>query len=242
PCVIVDKAGHILVWYLPQLLSDSQQKKLIDATEHLNPILKGTVNGKTWRTDPTAFVDDGTQTMQAGTQTFSPGWFGIGHGTSLSIRKNIKHGVGEWMDDTMGVEEYLNLVTSITHPELYQAGKQALGKLQQMKDTQEFAEKWTSIYSGLSVITNRETEEHRDRHGSYEWYDQLVSVGSYEAASFELPELGAKLDYKPGTVIQLCGNLLQHKVQAWGSGDRVCYAHFIRKDVFNHLHVLYPDW
>lgn len=154
----------------------------------------------------------------------------------------MDQGVNIWLNNTSQVENYLNLVTSITHPGLYEAGKEALEKLREKDSTQEYAQQWTSLYSGMSVITNHKTRKHCDRHGSYEWYDQLVSVGSYTTATFQLPEIGASLEYGPGTVIQLCGNLLQHKVKAWGSGDRVCYAHFIRKDVFHRLGVFYPNW
>jgi hypothetical protein len=39
-------------------------------------------------------------------------------------------------------------------------------------------------------------------------------------------------------VVLLCGKLLCHEVPFWGSGDRVCWAHFMREAVLNSLGVL----
>lgn len=81
-----------------------------------------------------------------------------------------------------------------------------------------------------------------DNNGSWAWYDQVVSIGTYHQAILGMPDLKATFDYKPGTVIQFSGNLLLHEVGKWDSGDRICYAHFVKKAIFDKMEIPYPDW
>jgi hypothetical protein len=147
------------------------------------------------------------------------------------------------MTSIQPVSVFLNKILALTHPSLHDAGAVALERLQENEDTREYAKKWKSTFSGISVVSNRVSPIHRDHHGMLEWYDQLVGFGTYHSASLVIPELGASFDYRPGTVIHLCGNLLQHGLDSWEGGDRFCYAHFFRKDVLKRLVVEdLPSW
>jgi hypothetical protein len=57
----------------------------------------------------------------------------------------------------------------------------------------------------------------------------------------ELPGLGVSLEYSPGTVVGLLGMVLEHVVPMV-KGDRVCYAYFMRDNVYDWAKVLYKDW
>jgi hypothetical protein len=57
-----------------------------------------------------------------------------------------------------------------------------------------------------------------------------------------LHDLGLNLAYYPGSVVGLCGTIFEHEVRAWGSGDRVCYAHFMRETVRQRLGVPAAGW
>jgi hypothetical protein len=135
-----------------------------------------------------------------------------------------------------------NDVLSLIHPRLYENAMQGLVKLRTLPLTMEKASIWTSAYSGISVMTNRRSIPHRDRWGSPPWYDFLLNTGNYEGASLDFPELGLSLRYEAGTGVALCGNILLHKVDYWGSGDRVCYAMFLRKAVLERLESHYVGW
>ena len=50
------------------------------------------------------------------------------------------------------------------------------------------------------------------------------------------------LEYSSGTVVSFCGSILEHEVQTWGVGDRVCYAHFMRETVRNRLDAPPAGW
>jgi hypothetical protein len=55
-------------------------------------------------------------------------------------------------------------------------------------------------------------------------------------------DLGLELEYSSRSVVGLCGSILEHKVHAWGAGDRVCYAHFMQEAVWKHLGVEPTGW
>jgi len=94
---------------------------------------------------------------------------------------------------------------------------------------------WPTAASGVSVIANRASVCHVDTKGSKEWYDFLLTAGTYKECGFCLPDLQLQLKYLPGTVVALNGRILRHEVLEWKGGDRVCYAHWTRPNVLEAL-------
>lgn len=93
------------------------------------------------------------------------------------------------------MELLFNGITALTSVELYNAGVQAAEKIQSGKYTDRShpnGQLWPSCYTGISVISNRITDAHRDRGGCDEWYDLLVSAGTHSKA-----------------LLQVCGSNLQ---------------------------------
>ena len=154
----------------------------------------------------------------------------------------MNKGVRNWLKNITDPLKFLDNILSITHPTLYDAAHQVMEKLKADPITGQYALLWPTVYSGLSPITNRTSKEHRDHFGVYPWYDQVVTFGSYQSGTFNLPEFGATFQYNPGTMMQFCGNLLLYSVNGWETGDRYCYASFFRKDVFERLGVELPRW
>ena len=140
-------------------------------------------------------------------------------------------------------EKFLNLTLSLIHPELFKCGLSMLQKLRQLETTKEVASKWQSVYSGIAIISNRATPSHRDSKGRPEWFDTLLNYsGIGNKAQLLIKDLGLTLDYSTGTVVGFCGSILQHEVRSCGSGDRVCYAHFMRDSVRKRLGVAPGGW
>ncbi|KAG1817218.1 uncharacterized protein BJ212DRAFT_1216342, partial [Suillus subaureus] len=83
---------------------------------------------------------------------------------------------------------------------------------------------WPSIFSRIKVIVNRETPHHWDPGASPSFYNLLVSLGKAHQAILNLPDLGAELEYPPGTMIYISGRVLEHGIPAWGDGERVIIA------------------
>jgi hypothetical protein len=131
----------------------------------------------------------------------------------------------------------------LIHPELFKCGLAMLKKLRLLDTTMNIAREWQSVNSGISVISNRKTPSHRDTKGRIEWYDTLLSYSNGAARPrLSLNDLGMELEYSSGTVVGFCGTVLQHEVNSWGIGDRVCYAHFMREAVRERLDVPAAGW
>jgi hypothetical protein len=139
------------------------------------------------------------------------------------------------MSSTVKPIRILNDLTALIHPDLHQAGMSALETLRTDPDTAALAKEWTSVFTGIAVVSNRRTKKHRDGKSKLNWYDVLVSLGTQDSAIFGMPELGLKMLYKPGTVVALSGSIFLHEVGDWGEGDRVCYAFFMRAKVLEQL-------
>jgi len=147
------------------------------------------------------------------------------------------------MKATKDAEIFLNLALSLIHPDLFQSGVLMLRKLQALKTTKAIASEWQSVYTGIQIISNRLTPLHRDSKGRPEWFDILASYcGGGSIPHLLVQDLGLELDYASGTVVGLCGTIFEHGVRAWGGGDRVCYAHFMREAVRERLEVHPASW
>ena len=100
PCILVDRHGIILAWYLPGILSDyrqvaipfplsdlsgisdASQNTMLEAQKKLRPSLKQPQSGGCWRNDSQYFNSEGEGTP--GTVTLSPAWFPQAHDVSPS--------------------------------------------------------------------------------------------------------------------------------------------------------------
>jgi hypothetical protein len=152
-----------------------------------------------------------------------------------------------WMAAIQPTETILNEITALTHRALYKAGFMAVTKIVQNDkldkvETHKNAEEWPSVYTGIGVIVNRLTTRHRDPGGCPEWYDLLTSCGTHTKAELAIPEVGATFSYSPGTVIEICGKVLSHKVAGWEGGERICMAHYMRNMVHDRLEIDKPIW
>ena len=102
-----------------------------------------------------------------------------------------------------------------------------------LKDGSKFREvlkTWCNPFSGLALICNRKTPLHRDNNSRYCWYDILATLGTYGNLSIDIPAIGMKFSYKPGTMMAIAGRAFTHGVDM-ADGERICFAYFIRDKV-----------
>jgi hypothetical protein len=162
---------------------------------------------------------------------------------SHNLRKQSHRGPSDWLGLSKEVEIFLNLTISLINPPLFQSGLQMLHILRKSELTKEIANQWQSIYTGISIISNRTTPAHRDSKGRPEWYDTLISYSDPSTRPrLLIDDVGLDLDYPSGTVVSFCGSIFSHEVKYWGEGDRVCYAHFMREAVRKRLDVAAAGW
>jgi len=73
------------------------------------------------------------------------------------------------------------------------------------------------------------------------WFDVLATFGEYTDGRMELPSLGVRLEYNPGTMVALAGRVVPHGV-AESKGKRVCLAYFMRDRVQEKAGVRAAGW
>lgn len=143
----------------------------------------------------------------------------------------------------------VDAVNSLVNPDQYKRGVELMSKLRTYsKDRGELAKigaaakDWPSSFSGISILANRKTQEHRDNGGHWAWYDMLLTAGSYTHCTLDLPDLDINIAYPPRSLIALTGKTLKHAVPDWEGGDRICWAHFIRRMLLHKHQLVYPGW
>ena len=145
-------------------------------------------------------------------------------------------------------DEDLGAIQGVLNPDLFQAGLNALHTLSMLSEQDgrvvhhevmmEVLKTWAFPCSALQVICNRCCPTHRDFQGGAENFDILATVGNYTGACFEVPTLGVRFAYEPGTIVVLLSYLLEHGVSEV-QGDRITIAGFHRPDVHKQfMHTL----
>ena len=218
-------------------------------------------NGTSWR-DALNYFHSGEHLE--GVLNISPGWFQKCHDVSglmsrlYSLMLILNQGrsqqypqpsanirlsaVSDWLDAISESNGVLSAILSVIHPKLYDAGLETIKRLQNTPEiAQDALSRWASVFSGVALISNRTTPSHRDGSSRVNWYDILVTLGRYRNCHLELPGLGVSLEYGPGTVVGLSGQVIEHGVPNY-EGDRVSYAYFMRDNVHEWANIPCKDW
>ncbi|KAK7434929.1 hypothetical protein VKT23_019932 [Stygiomarasmius scandens] len=252
--VFVDEDGISLIWYLPNLLENGTKNRVFDSTglidrklvlaihEHTN---KDAPNNKNWRGADNLFDTRlKRRVIRPGVANFSFGWRGCGKGwtddvvkSSLSLKEPASEVVSTqlWLERITDLQVIISLILSIIHPVLFDAAKEVLDYCVKPSshdgETFEWASRWNSVFTALTVISDRITPEHVDSRGSPRYFDALVSLGTATSPKIAFKELDSTFSYKAGTIIFFAGRGWTHEVGDWGSGARVCYASYIRREM-----------
>lgn len=118
--------------------------------------------------------------------------------------------VQEWLQSIEPVEQLLNAVLSIVHPQMWSANSNATPSLLENLDNPPPT--WPTVYPAMDLIANRKTGRHFDRGGAVTFYDHLISFGQNHGAKLVLHDLDANLAYQPGTSVLFSGTALAHSV------------------------------
>lgn len=139
------------------------------------------------------------------------------------------------MRDTAEAVKLVNKAMEKIHPDLFTNSSAVLEEQRKQPLTQKLASEWQSVFTCMSVISNRTSKRHRDYSGAPGWYDVLISLGNYSFAKLKFAELGVEVIYNPGTAVAFCANVFYHEVGNWGRGDRICYSFFNKKVILGRF-------
>jgi hypothetical protein len=146
---------------------------------------------------------------------------------------------GEFLQAMRHNEQLINAVVALTAKEQFKIGFQAINAVKELKLHQNTL-LWPSIFSGMGVIVDRETPEHRDSGGAISHFDFLLSAGNHCDAFLRVPDVASVFEYNPGTAVMLVGRALAHSVPRTWKGLRICLAHYMKDKVHDKVKVPRP--
>ena len=98
-----------------------------------------------------------------------------------------------------------------------------------------------NLMQGKSIIANRATPLHVDKHDPPHGWAALGVVGSFTGgAQLNVPRLNHRTPFNSGDLIFIRGGVLAHEVEPWKSGQRFSIAHFTHMSVWKSLGVELP--
>ncbi|KAJ3521604.1 hypothetical protein NMY22_g12249 [Coprinellus aureogranulatus] len=236
PTVFLDSEDLVVAWSDPPM-----KVALFHAVEEYGEgVLE--MGGETWRADRETFAKPEKCVVSPGAANFSPCWYPQGRN-----RKNCLPGPSATLKTPQGrkmlraVKSTLAIIGAlfaVIHPESYNQQMQAFVRMHndlekhtaESKLTKDLMELWCSPFNAFAMICNRETESHRDNRGGAYCLDILGTFGTYLGGRLEVPLLGRRFVYNPGTAFSLPGYLFEHAASKT-TGERICLANFIRPAV-----------
>ncbi|KIJ09833.1 hypothetical protein PAXINDRAFT_86891, partial [Paxillus involutus ATCC 200175] len=147
----------------------------------------------------------------------------------------------QWLHDSETSFKLVNALLATVHPELHRRSS-AHYRLTTTTDLHELIKAWPTVFTAISVVHNRETPFHCDSKLALCWYNLFLSIGSYTDVILELPSLGIRARYMPGTAALFSGLLLRHGVSAVDRGDRIGYVFYMRPSVFHFASISVGKW
>ncbi|KIJ61377.1 hypothetical protein HYDPIDRAFT_70097, partial [Hydnomerulius pinastri MD-312] len=135
-----------------------------------------------------------------------------------------------WLCESETSFRLVDTLLTIVHPELYRRLSAVWEQLladEEIMDLHELIRAWPTLFTTISVVYHRETPFHHDSKSVLQWYDLLLSIGSYTDAILELPTLGICACYMPGTAALFSRLLLRHGVSPVDQGDHIGYVFYM---------------
>lgn len=133
------------------------------------------------------------------------------------------------------------------HPDQYIEGLRNMSALQDMAlsgdlpGIWDILQHWASVFTVLSIISNRETPYHRDPLSRGQWFNVLTSTGTYSTLRMSLSSLGMEVEYAPGVMLGISGKMVRHGVPR-ADGDRICLSWYMRESVHKFTGIERGDW
>jgi len=173
-------------------------------------------------------------------------------GTSLGASRPLKYnsaGAKRFLRDILEFQALIGGIICALHPAQYCIMRGALIRAghpqlkiaegQTIEDWTLYREilgNWASGFTGLSVISQRETPFHRDGRSPCAMFDVLATFGRTIDPDIraEFPGIGIRFHYNPGTMLLVLSKAIRHGVSV-SKEERCCFAFFVRERILHQL-------
>ena len=163
---------------------------------------------------------------------------------STPVLKKADGPARAWLMANQETTQLLNALLAIIDPELYATGRWVMQTLREDNEVlglHKGLEHWHSVFTAITLITNRELLLHRNPKTNVHWYDLMLTVSDYNEAILELSTFGLQLLYNPGSICFISGKLVRHGVSSI-KGTRICYVYYMRESMHNFYSLLSAKW
>ncbi len=138
-------------------------------------------------------------------------------------------------------------LTSILNPQVFKAGVDIIRSIhtnpelvQKREMLPDILAAWSTPFTAISLMNNRNTPIHRDNGSGFTANDMLITVGPYLNGTLDIPSLGCRFRYNSGTIASFSGRLLTHAASA--DGERLCIAQYLRESVLKSFDLQDDMW
>ena len=151
-----------------------------------------------------------------------------------------------WVSAMETTNTLLGAVLGVIHPPTFNAGVNCIQGIEQSPEIRkrenldQLLNVWTSPCIAGSIINNRNTPLHRDNGASCGSMDIMASVEAFYKVTFTVPSLGYEFLFSSGSVFGLLGRIVPHGAEV--EGERMCFAQYLRENIFSTLGVDEPEW
>jgi hypothetical protein len=97
------------------------------------------------------------------------------------------------------------------------------------------------LMQGRTLIANRITERHIDRHDPPHGWAAISAIGPFRGGGYMyFPRLNARIRFSSGDLFFIRGGILEHEVEAWVDGQRFSIAHSTPQSLWDRFGVHLP--
>ncbi len=91
---------------------------------------------------------------------------------------------------------------------------------------------------GRSITFNEKTPLHAEVEDFEPGWRVLISLGSFSEGGYvRIPRLGLRVPFLPGAILVLRGAFLEHEVEVWSGGQRICLEYFTQESLWKYAKV-----
>ncbi|KLO12655.1 hypothetical protein SCHPADRAFT_941029 [Schizopora paradoxa] len=229
----VDRDGVPVLYHLPKFLLES------DVDKYNAPCIEVGKNLKNNKEDE----DKSTFVISAGEIS---GCIEFSHAETQengppTVSSSLDDGIEplkSLVDETDFLSQRINSMIFFINQIFYDGLERLREIINKCSDTQELAEEDPILMEGRTIAFNQKTPlRFEDGDFAYGW-TALVSLGTFtEGGYVKIPRLGLRVRFLPGDVLIFRGTLLEHEMEPWSGGQKICLKHFTKENLWNYANI-----
>ncbi len=142
------------------------------------------------------------------------------------------------MTETEFLSQRVNNLINSVDPTFHEGLERLRNAIKHFPNVRAFAEIDPILMEGRYLNFNQRTSLHATPGDFEAGWNVLISLGSFtEGGYVRIPRLGLRVRFLPGDVLVLRGVFLEHEVEVWSGGQRICLEHYTQGDLWKYANI-----